>query len=87
MNKRIIYTPELKEVVPDGAVYYSLPGGVHAIDVIVDENFSTRGTIHFSSVIIQEATKDKDGNIISPAVHEKELDSTFIHHFAGWEDK
>ena len=52
MNKRIIYEPAIGETIPDSAVTYVLPvAGVTVIDVIVDEAFSTAGTVYYESLL------------------------------------
>lgn len=48
--KRIIYKPTIDEVVPNGAMFYTLPVNGAVIDVIVDDNFVTTGTVLYDSL-------------------------------------
>ena len=74
MTIRIIYQPAEDEVIPDGAVYYTLPvSGLDVVDALVPDDFDTDGTVLFSS-----DNFDEDGDLIP-------LSEPFIHHFAGWE--
>jgi len=50
--KRIIYEPDVDEYVPDGGVYYNLPVmNKDVIDIIVDNDFTTTGTVFYDSVL------------------------------------
>ena len=50
--KRIIYEPAIGEIVPDTSVPYILPiAGVTVIDSIVDDAFSTAGTVYYDSIL------------------------------------
>ena len=50
--KRVIYVPAEDEYIPDGGVYYNLPVmNKDVIDIIVDDDFSTIGTVYYDSVL------------------------------------
>jgi hypothetical protein len=86
--KRIIYEPAVDEEIPNGnaTVTYILPvAGVSVMDVIVEDSFTTAGTIYYDSTVAASAVFDDEGNEISPEVIAQELAEPFIHHFAGWE--
>lgn len=49
--KRIIYEPAIGEATPYMAVTYVLPvAGISVVDAIVDEGFTTLGTIKYDSL-------------------------------------
>ena len=49
--KRIIYEPDVDEFVPDGGVFYNLPVmNKDVVDIIVDDDFTTTGTVYYDSV-------------------------------------
>ena len=49
--KRVIYEPDTDEYVPEGGVYYNLPVmNKDVIDIIVEDDFTTTGTVYYDSV-------------------------------------
>ena len=49
--KRIIYEPAIGETVPSTAVTYTLPvSGMVVVDVLVDDSFTTAGTVRYDSL-------------------------------------
>lgn len=48
--KRVIYTPDISEVIPDGAMQYTLNVSGFVVDAIVPDEFVTAGTIHYDSL-------------------------------------
>ena len=48
--KRLIYTPILGEEIPSGAMQYTLPVSGFVIDVIVPDDFETKGSILYDSL-------------------------------------
>lgn len=70
--KRLIYTPAVDEIIPDGAYHYILPvSGKDVVDVIVPDNFGTDGEI---------VHEQNDRGVIATHLPERA-----VHHFAGWE--
>jgi hypothetical protein len=50
--KRVIYEPAVDEYIPEGGVYYNLPvANKDVVDIIVDDDFATTGTIYYDSVL------------------------------------
>lgn len=50
--KRIIYTPAIGEPIPDNAdarPYIQPVSGIHVIDLIVPDDFTTAGTVYHDS--------------------------------------
>lgn len=88
--KRIIYEPGIGEDIPDGkaTITYELPvAAVTVYDLIVDDDFTTTGTIHYDSTVVAPAVyNDETGELVTPKVIAQELAEPFIHHFAGWEE-
>jgi len=85
--KRLIYEPAVNEVIPNGraTVSYLQPVmDVVVIDVIVDDSFTTDGTVFYDSTIITPAVYDENGELVTPPVIAQELSEDFIHHFGGW---
>ena len=68
--KRIIYQPAGLEPIPEGAISIVLPTSGLAMDVIVNEDFVTSGTILYDSLA---------------GIMLDESDKPVNHHFAGWE--
>lgn len=78
--KRVIFAPDIDEIIPDGAVYYELPIAGPVFDALVEDDWDTFGTIHYdSSAVVME---DVDGQLVPKAVPMAE---PHVHHFAGWE--
>lgn len=48
--KRIIYKPAIDEVIPDGAVFYTLPENGNVVDVLIEDDFVTAGTVVYDSL-------------------------------------
>ena len=49
--KRMIYSPGVDEIIPDGAIYYRLPqSNQNVVDVICEDDFATDGTVFYDSV-------------------------------------
>ena len=49
--KRIIYEPAIGETVPSTAVTYTLTvSGMVVVDAIVDDSFTTSGTVRYDSL-------------------------------------
>lgn len=49
--KRMIYVPDVDEMIPDGAIYYRLPmSGKYVIDVIHKDTFTTDGEVLYDSL-------------------------------------
>ena len=49
--KRIIYEPAIGETVPSTAATYTLPvSSMVVVDVIVDDSFTTSGTVRYDSL-------------------------------------
>lgn len=71
--KRVIFAPDIDEIIPDGAVYYELPIAGPVFDVLVDDDWDTLGTIHYDS-----SARDVDDNPVP-------LAEPHVHHFSGWE--
>ncbi len=58
MMKRMIYTPAVDEIVPDGGVFYRLPvAGVDVVDVLVEDTFGTAGTVYYDTLTGKELTE------------------------------
>jgi hypothetical protein len=71
---RVIYQPAVDELIPDIVTYYKLPvSGLDVLDVLVEDNWDTEGTVLYSSDKF-----DEDGDLIP-------LAEPAIHHYAGWE--
>lgn len=71
---RVIYQPAVDELIPDIVTYYKLPiSGLDVLDVLVEDNWHTEGTVLYSS-----DNFDEDGDLIP-------LSEPAIHHYAGWE--
>lgn len=50
--KRVIYEPAVDEYIPEGGVYYKLPvANKDVVDIIVEDDFVTTGTIYYDSVL------------------------------------
>jgi len=50
--KRMIYEPAEDEYVPEGGVFYTLPvSGKAVVDVIVEDIFTTLGTVMYDSLV------------------------------------
>ena len=50
--KRIIYEPAVGEEIPDGAVFYELSeSGQPVLDALVDDSFTTSGTVRYDSLL------------------------------------
>lgn len=71
--KRVIFTPAVDEIIPDGGVYYTLPVAGPVIDVIVEDDWDTWGVLHYDSSAV-----DGNGDPVP-------LAEPHVHHFAGWE--
>ena len=49
--KRIIYEPAVGEAIPSTAITYTLPvSGIVVVDVLVDDSFTTAGTVRYDSL-------------------------------------
>lgn len=49
--KRMIYAPDVDEIIPDGAIYYKLPqANVNVVDVICEDDFATDGVVYYNSL-------------------------------------
>lgn len=46
--KRVIYTPAVGELIPDGAIYYVLPVAGAVVDVLADV-VTTTGSVRYDS--------------------------------------
>ena len=67
--KRVIYAPALDEIVPTGAVYYTLPVAGAVVDALVADDWLTDGVVFYNT--------DPEAPVV--------LAEPFKHHFAGWE--
>lgn len=48
--KRMIYVPDVDEIIPNGAIYYRLPmSNKNVVDVICEDNFTTDGETLYDS--------------------------------------
>jgi hypothetical protein len=86
--KRMIYEPAEGEEIPDAkaTITYVLPvASVTVYDCIVDDSFTTSGTVYYDSTIVTPEVFDANGDLVAAKVIAKELSETPIHHFAGWE--
>ena len=86
--KRMIYEPADGEEIPDAkaTITYVLPvASVTVYDCIVDDSFTTSGTVYYDSTIIAPEVFDANGDLVSDKVIAQELSETPIHHFSGWE--
>jgi len=76
--KRIIYEPDTDEFVPEGGVFYHLPiMNKDVVDIIVDDDFTTTGTVYDDFTTT--------GTVYYDSVSNPTLSEPFVHHFAGWE--
>lgn len=79
--KRIIYKPANNEAVPNGAMFYTLPGNGAVVDALVDDNFVTAGTVLYDSFSNIPVNVGGEFVLVNPIM----LNEPFIHHFDGWE--